>query len=108
MNRVGHETRPNNHAHHDGEAPANRGRVPWRLLYVLILVAAAISLFLLVQDGGSSALLVLFAGLMALHHLPGGHRHGHVTPGSYPGTESSLRTTTDDTERSATIAPRHH
>ncbi len=54
-----------------------KGTVRWRLAYVASMVGLAALLFLLVPDGGSLALLVIFAGLMIFHHLPGGHGHDH-------------------------------
>ena len=69
---------PEGHTHHAGESrySRNKGAVPWRLVYVISLVAVAASLFVFVPDGRSLALLILLAGLMVLHHLPGGHGHG--------------------------------
>ncbi|OGS46869.1 MAG: hypothetical protein A3K66_01055 [Euryarchaeota archaeon RBG_16_67_27] len=65
--------------HGGGRSPKGKGRIDLRIAYVLAVVAAAATLFFLVPDGGSWAFLVLFGGLMALHHVPGlsrGHAHG--------------------------------
>ncbi len=84
MTRV--ETSDGDHGPHRGE-PADsaagasrstrRPRIPWRIVYLASLVIVAASLFLLVPGSGSVALLVFLGGLMALHHLPGGHGHRH-------------------------------
>ena len=72
-------------------------QVSWRLWFAVALAAVAVALFVLVPDGGSIALLVLFGGLMALHHMPGGHRHGQTPETQRPASsdsESSLKETT--------------
>ena len=83
---TGHEASDGGHGPHLGkpEGPAGgtpqssrRTRISWRVAYVAGLAVVAASLFLLVPNGGSVALLVLLGGLMALHHLPGGHGHNH-------------------------------
>lgn len=109
MNETGHESIAIDHAHHGGnETAVDRIRVPWRLVYVLVLVTAVVSLLFLVQDGGSSALLVLFAGLMALHHLPGGHRSGHGRARVNVQGESTRGLTPEDSARPTSNAPPHH
>lgn len=108
MNGTGHESGAGDHAHHGSKAPAGRVRVPRRLVYVPVLVAAVVSLFFLVPDGGSSALLVLFAGLMALHHLPGSHHGGHATARATARGESAPGPASEDPERTVSIAPLHH
>ena len=53
--------------------------ISWRVWYVAALAGVTVSLFLFVPGGGNLAVLVLFGGLMALHHLPGGrHHHGRT------------------------------
>jgi len=84
MTRV--ETPDGDHGPHHGEPAdsatgasrsARRFRIPWRIAYIAGLVIVAASLFLLMPDRGSVALLVLLGGLMVLHHLPGGRGHSH-------------------------------
>ena len=69
-----------------GEHRLARGKgVSWRVWYVAVLAGVTVSLFLFVPASGSLAMLVLFGGLMALHHLPGGGHHGQKG-----GTERSV------------------
>ena len=68
--------------HGGGRSPKGKGRIDLRIAYVLAVVAAAATLFFLVPDGGSWAFLVLFGGLMALHHVPG------LSRGSRPGVSA--------------------
>lgn len=58
-------------------AKRSRTKLSWRLLYMAGLFVVAAVAFLLAADGGRLALLVLFGGLMALHHIPGGHHGSH-------------------------------
>ena len=62
------------HGPHLGEPTASPGstprsvhrtRIPWRIAYLVGLAVVTTSLFLLVPDRGSVALLVLLGGLMA-------------------------------------------
>lgn|GEM_PF-4478547 len=91
---AGQDYMANGRLHHTTERPhlLSRSRVSWRVLYVVAVTGAAAALFLFVPDGGSLALLVLFGGLMALHHLPGaGHHAGHGTAARPSGTDEERR-----------------
>jgi len=74
-----------------GEDRLARGKgVSWRVWYVAVLAGVTVSLFLFVPAGGNLALLVLFGGLMALHHIPGGgHHHGKMGGAERPAPARS-------------------
>lgn len=93
-------------AHHP--AASRRFHVPRWLLSMSAVAAVAAIVFLLVPDGGSTALLVLFLGLMMVHHLPGlGHHGGHTASRAAPG-EQSVATGTGDSARDSVQGPPHH
>ncbi len=82
-------------SHPDGETvtPTRNGSFPWRLTYVLSVFGVAGAVFVLLPESSSLALLVIFAGLMILHHLPGGaHRHGESRLGSGEETGGHVHT----------------
>ena len=67
-------------------------RIPWRLVYVVTIVTATVAIFLLLPNGTSLALIVLFSGLMILHHMPGaGHQGNHSALGSLDGGQQTKR-----------------
>ncbi len=92
---------------HDGTA-SRRLHTPRWLVYLSAVAAVAVIVYLVVPDGGSTALLVLFAGLMMLHHLPGlGHHGGRATRPAATG-EKSIATDSGDSARGSARDPPCH
>ncbi len=92
--------------HAQAGARLQRFHIPGWLVYVLAVAALTAIVFLLVPDGGRTALLVLFMGLMMVHHLPGLGHHGGMA--AHPAAARERSADSDDSPQDSGSNPPCH